>query len=156
MKFQHKLNLIFAFTVMLLFVSCSSKDDDKNPIVPQGLAPNTVSEMTFEWSDPDYTDAVNPIYKITLFNNNSGKMTKNWSMTDADITTKSCVYTKTGANTAKITIEFELVDWGITSTFYFTLNFTKKDGGNCTWIEYMSNTDGSITENKIEGTFTLK
>ena len=153
MKFQLKLNLISAFIIMLLFVSCSSKDNN-SPITPSsGLAPSNVSGMFFEWFDPYYEGGNDAVYKITLISNDSGKMTKHFDATEESITTKSCVYKRLNSNTASIDLAVDLMATGITfsETVKFDLNFTNKNGGNSTWIKYQDN-----DTLRIEGTFTLK
>jgi len=157
MKVYSKLNLIAAFIIMLLFVSCSSEDSKPTTPSGSGFAPSNVSGMVFEWKDPNYMGGNVTVYKINFNQNNSGKMVQYFATTESDITTHSCNYKKTAANTAAIDIDITFESMGtFNQKFKFDLTFTSKDGGKCIWMEDQSNSDTSITPLSIEGTFTLK
>jgi len=158
MKVYSKLNLIAASIMILLFVSCSSEDSKPTTPSGSGFAPSNVSGMVFEWKDPYYMGGGHTVYKINFNQNNSGKIVQNYASTEEDMTTHSCNYKKTAANTATIDIDFTVVAMAQTSNqkFKFDLTFTSKDGGKCIWYENLNNTDSAITPLSIEGTFTLK
>ena len=158
MKVYSKLNLIAAFIIMLLFVSCSSEDSKPTTPSGSGFAPSNVSGMFFECVDPNMVTG-NPYFKITFHSNSSAAVTKNYAVTGADITTNSCTYTKTSANAATIKTDITS-DTGGFGTFTekvdFALTFTSKEGGTSIMYTYFNHTDGSIDTNKVPGTFTLK